>query len=141
MSALSGFTSLMLALAAHSPGQSFKTAPDVIRISNVCINIRFGYEYSIVSQMDYLQVNVSYKGARGHVYVGYNPQILDSNRKWQSRALRSTLTSSKVVRLEGNQSGQMLGIPLRLEDKYFHLWFDRDSKESFAQIEEVVGFC
>lgn len=131
---------LMFAISAAPTGQS-QAKQDVIKLDNVCIKIRYGYKYNISSNADYLQVDVSYNGARGHVYVGYNPQILDSNRKWESMVLRDTIKLPTVVSLEGNQAGQFLGVPSREEDKFFHLWFDKIDHAATLPIKEVVGFC
>jgi hypothetical protein len=120
MNHLLAYISLLLALDSISVERIAQNKQDVIKLDNVCVKIRYGYEYSIVSNMDYLQVNIAYNNVRGHVYVGYNPQIIDENRKWQSRSLRATIKSPKIVPLEGSQSGQFLGVPAREDDKFFH---------------------
>lgn len=134
--------SLMLASVLASR-QDAQIEHDVIRISNICIGVRHGYEYTIVSNIDYFQVNVTYNDVKSHVYVGHNPQIIDENRKWQSRRWRATLKAPKVVPLMGAQAGQFLGVPVRENDKYFHLWFDGDGDGvgSTGPIKEIVGFC
>ena len=142
MAGLSAYASLILTSAlAHFYQAEPATKHDIIRISNVCIAVRHGYEYTIVSNIDYIQVNVAYSGVQAHIYVGYNPKILNENRKWQSRTLLATLKSSKVVPLEGEQAGQFLGVPVHEGDKYFHLWFDGGDGVETGPIKEVVGFC
>lgn len=132
---------VLLAVTATLPEQPVQKTKDIIKLENICINVRYGYEYSIVSNMDYFQINISHSGVMGHVYVGYNPQILNSNRKWQSRTIRKTIKSPKIVSLEDSQFGQFLGVPVREDEKYFHLWFDGGDRALIASIKETVGFC
>jgi hypothetical protein len=139
--ALIEFIALILVSTSGPPERVMKSNLNTIRISNVCINIRHGYEYTVVSKIDYFRINVSYEGAEGYIYVGHNPEILDSNRKWQSRSLRSKMTSSKIVALEGEQVGQVLGVPLDENDQYFHLWFKSGNNKYTGLIKELVRFC
>lgn len=137
------FAYILLAFANNAAPneQVSRVKLDVIKLDNVCITVKRGYEYNISSNADYLQVDVIYNGARGHVYVSYNPQILDGNRKWESMTLRATIKSPKVVSLEGSQAGQFLGVPSREDDKFFHLWFEKNDRVATLPIKEVVGFC
>jgi hypothetical protein len=135
------FLASILAAASAPPEHAVKSNQDMIKISNVCINIRFGYEYSVVSNIDYFRINVSYNGVDGYIYIGHNPEILDANRKWQSRSFRAKMLSSKIVVLEGSQVGQVLGVPLNENDQYFHLWFKEGDNNSTSPIKEIVKFC
>jgi hypothetical protein len=134
------YISLMFTSILDSTGQAH-SKQNVIQLDNVCIVVRHGYDYNIISNIDYFQVDVNYNGARGHVYVGYNPQILGSNRKWESMSLRDNIKLPTVVSLEGSQAGQFLGVPSREEDKFFHLWFEKIDQAAMLPIKEVVGFC
>lgn len=142
---MAGFLTYMALIAASATGafpQAISpAAQDVIRIANVCVVIRPGYDYAVTSNIDYFQVNVTHAGVQAHVYIGYNPKLLDENRKWQSHALRATVTESKVVPLEGAQAGQFLGVAASERDRYFHLWFDGGDRPEAGSIKEVVGFC
>jgi hypothetical protein len=137
------FESIALIFAATSTpaGYAVKDNQNVIRISNVCIDIRHGYQYSIVGSIDYFRLNISYKGVTGYIYVGYNPEILGDNRKWQSHSLRATMTSSRIVALEGGQTGQVLGVPLNEKDEYFHVWFKDGDSTATGPIKAIVRFC
>jgi hypothetical protein len=139
--ALVEFLALILTSTSAPSEREVKSKQDMIIISNVCIGIRHGYEYSVVSSIDYFRIRISYKETEGYIYVGHNPEILDINRKWQSRSLRSKMKSSKIVALEGNQAGQVLGVPLNENDQYFHLWFKGVINDSTNPIKEIVGFC
>lgn len=132
-----------LVLAAMSPSAESTSRPkeSTIKISNVCINIVNGYEYNITSRADYFLINVNNNGAVAFVYVGHNPQILDKNRKWQSRSVRSKMKSSQIVFLEDNQAGQILGVPLNETDQYFHIWFKGNDIKLNKQFKNVAEFC
>jgi hypothetical protein len=133
-------SALAIALLVSSPSEA-KTKPNVITISNICIRIERGYDYTVVSNIDYYRVNVSRNGSEGYIYIGHNPEILDVNRKWQSHVLRSKMKASKVVYLEGSQAGQTLGIPMNEDGQYFHLWFKTANLKANDSIRELVGFC
>lgn len=111
-----------------------------IRVGNVCVGIVSTYEYTIVSNIDYFQVNISKNEVSAHVYIGYNPKIVDENRKWQSRDVISQLDLSKVVALSGSQSGQYLGVPVPSDGRYFHIWFDYYSASN-KHVKDIVRFC
>jgi hypothetical protein len=132
---------LIAALAGFQQRSPLQDSQDVIKISNVCVIIRHNYEYTIVSSIDYFQVNVSHNGVHAHIYVGYNPRIIDENRKWQSRSVLATLKSPKTVPLVGAQTGEFLGVPIHEGDRYFHLWFDEGDSAATGPIKEIVGFC
>jgi hypothetical protein len=135
------FAALVLASTLAHQENVVKSSKDAIEISNVCIKILPGYQYNIVNNVDYFRINISYNGATAYVYIGHNPEMLDANRKWQSRSIRAKMKSSKVVSLEGAQLGHLLGIPLNEYDQYFHLWFKDADSRSMDPIKKIVGFC
>lgn len=138
--ALIELTAIALASATVSSKSDVKEAEDIIRISNVCLSIRHGYSYSISSNSDFFQIKVTNNEAIANIYIGHNPEILGVNRKWQSRSIRSKIKKPKIVALEGDQSGQILGIPVDENDQFFHLWFESGSRSS-GLTKDIVRFC
>lgn len=137
MMALSAF----LLISSWLP-QDVRTAEgDQIQIANVCVVVERPYQYAVSAVMDYTRVDISLGDQTTHVYVGYNPDLAGDNRATASRRDRAKYDQDRIVILGGSQSGEVLGVPARLEDMYFHIWRDGDAGPVSGEVADFVAFC
>ena len=94
-----------------------------LKLGNVCVALARAQSYDVTPTVDFYIIGVrTVKGELVEkIYVGYNPDVGDENRNMLSRKLYNLPLSKRIVRLSGQQSNQILGIPAKEAGFYFHI--------------------